>query len=453
MVTSMPPEPSTTCANCAGALPSPDELGASFDGNTLCPACAAELERNADGGLEQSPGEPDAHNAEKVAAKRDLGIRISLFSPLLWAVSFEFEMLVALAAALAMYRYNFFWGRGDHPLSYYLRLPFAQEFCYALLAPFVFVAGLRWPIERHNWPKRSLLFFLGGLAFSVVHVAIRGLLSPVYDPRTQTYFHAIYNAHTHTFELHWLAFQVLFAFNIVDDLVSVYVPILVIAHAVCYYKSWRERELRASQLEAQLSKAYLRSLKSQLQPHFLFNTLHSISSLMHSDLGAAEKMIARLSELLRMSLEDGAAQTTTLSRELEFVTAYLDIEKVRFSDRMKVTFDIAPGTLDAEVPHLMLQPLVENAVKHGVARRTAGGEIAISATRDEGRLLIRVRDNGPDLNGASGGMAPTGGVGLRATRERLDRLYGTNQQFSLAALPDGGVEARVTLPFRSEARP
>jgi LytS/YehU family sensor histidine kinase len=174
---------------------------------------------------------------------------------------------------------------------------------------------------------------------------------------------------------------------------------------------------------------------------------------MHSDLRAAEKMIARLSELLRMSLEDGAAQMTTLSRELEFVTAYLDIEKVRFADRLKVTFDIAPGTLDAEVPHLMLQPLVENAVKHGVARRTAGGEIAISASQDENRLNIRVRDNGPDSNGGNGDLAPTGGVGLRATRERLNRLYGNDQHLDLATLPDGGVEARVTLPFRLDPRP
>jgi two-component system LytT family sensor kinase len=382
-----------------------------------------------------------------------MGIRMSLRSPLLWAVSFEFEMLVAIAAALAMYRYNFFWDRTANTLSYYLRVPFIQEFCYALLAPFVFVAGLRWPIQLRNWKKRSLLFFLGGLAFSVVHVAIRGLLSPVYDPRTQTYFHAIYNAKTHSFQVEWLAFKVLFAFNVVDDIVSVYVPILMIAHAVCYYKSWRERELRASQLEAQLTKAYLRSLKSQLQPHFLFNTLHSISSLMHSDLRAAEKMIARLSELLRMSLEDGAAQMTTLSRELEFVSAYLDIEKVRFADRMKVTFDIASGTLDAEIPHLVLQPLVENAVKHGVSRRTTGGEIAISARQGEGRLVIRIRDNGPDRDGGNGGLAPTGGVGLRATRERLNRIYGAQQDFNLTTLPDGGAEARITLPFRLDARP
>ena len=442
-------EPNPVCAKCAVALPR--DTCVNIDGSRFCPTCAAEVQKLSPPSELACPPPPE-QELGAAPAKRDLGIQVSLRSPLLWAVSFEFEMLVALAAALAMYRYNYFWGRAS-TLSAALRLPFVQEFSYALLAPFVFVAGLRWPIQRHNWPKRSLLFSLGGMAFAIAHVAIRGLLYPIYDPRTQTYSHAIYNAQTHSFHFNWLPFKVLFAVNVVDDIVSVYVPILVIAHAVCYYMSWRERELRGSQLEAQLTKAYLRSLKSQLQPHFLFNTLHSISSLMHTDLGAAEKMIARLSELLRMSLEDGAAQMTTLSRELEFVTAYLDIEKVRFADRLRVTFNIAPGTLDAEVPHLMLQPLVENAVKHGVARRTAGGEIAISASREENRLNIRVRDNGPDSNGGNGDVAPTGGVGLRATRERLSRLYGNDQDLDLANLPDGGVEARVTLPFRLDPRP
>ena len=201
-----------------------------------------------------------------------------------------------------------------------------------------------------------------------------------------------------------------------------------------------------------LAKAHLQSLKSQLRPHFLFNTMHSISALMLTDVHAADKMMTRLSDLLRMSLEDGSLQMTTLYRELEFVGGYLEIEKIRFDDRLNVHLDIAPDTLDAEVPHLILQPLVENAVRHGIAKRSAAGELRIQSTRDNGNLLLRIVDNGPGVieSNCSGSKSS---LGLRATRERLQTLYGNHQRFSLRNLPEGGVEACVQIPFRVEPRP
>jgi LytS/YehU family sensor histidine kinase len=208
----------------------------------------------------------------------------------------------------------------------------------------------------------------------------------------------------------------------------------------------RERELRASQLQGQLEKARLQALKSQLQPHFLFNCLNSISALMLTNVEAADRMITRLGDLLRISLETAGTQMTTLSRELEFVNCYIEIEKVRFEERLKVTVDIAPETLDASVPHLLLQPLVDNAIKHGISRLVGGGEIWISATQDDTDLHLEVRDNGPGLLDPSNFQS--GGMGLRITKERLETIYGQNQSMELIPLQEGGMVARVSIPFQ-----
>ena len=187
-------------------------------------------------------------------------------------------------------------------------------------------------------------------------------------------------------------------------------------------------------------------MKSQLQPHFLFNTMHSISALMLTDVNAADRMMTRLSDLLRISLETAGTQITTLNRELEFVNCYLAIERVRFEERMNVIFDIAPETLDAQVPHLLLQPLVDNAVKHGIAKMLHGGEIRITVSSQNGELQLEVQDNGPGLT--SLGTLPATGLGLRITRERLESLYGQNQSLELVSPPDGGVTIRVSIPLR-----
>ena len=244
----------------------------------------------------------------------------------------------------------------------------------------------------------------------------------------------------------------MFLASVVDDVTGTYIPIVLIAHAVSYYRRFRERELRATQLEGQLAKAHLQTLKSQLQPHFLFNTMHSISALMLTDVNAADRMMSRLSDLLRMSLETAGTQITTLNRELEFVHCYLDIEKVRFEERMHVIFDIAPETLDAQVPHLLLQPLVDNAVKHGISKVPGGGEIRISVHAQNGELQLKIEDNGPGLRSLS--TIPANGFGLRITRERLESLYGQNQSLEIVSPPDGGVTVRVCIPLtvQSETR-
>jgi two-component system, LytTR family, sensor kinase len=182
-------------------------------------------------------------------------------------------------------------------------------------------------------------------------------------------------------------------------------------------------------------------LKSQLQPHFLFNTLHSISSLMLTDVMAADRMM-----MLRMSLEQNGRQVTTLSREIEFLDVYLEIEKTRFEDRLKVTFDIAPECLDAQVPHLLLQPIVENAVRYGVSRRSSQGEICIVAKCEESELHLWIRDNGPGFAGPDDDRSKHG-LGLRLTRERLQALFGREQRCEIGNQPGGGAEVHLEMPF------
>jgi LytS/YehU family sensor histidine kinase len=163
-------------------------------------------------------------------------------------------------------------------------------------------------------------------------------------------------------------------------------------------------------------------------------------------------MIARLSDLLRMSLEDTGEHVTSLKREMEFTQAYLEIEKMRFGDRLSVAFDVPPRILDVQVPQWLLQPLVENSIKHGISKRSSGGEITVRASTVGNRVLLSVKDNGPDNSPASGDRPIRVGLGLKATRERLQTLYGENQELNLNFLSDGQVEVNILIPNRGEAR-
>ena len=225
----------------------------------------------------------------------------------------------------------------------------------------------------------------------------------------------------------------------------VYFPLVGVGYAISYFRRYRDRELSAARLEAQLSNAQLQALKMQLHPHFLFNTLNAISALMHRDVRAADRMLARLGDLLRMTLDAAATQEVPLQQELRFLETYLEIEQTRFGERLAVRMQVEPELLEALVPHLLLQPLVENAIKHGVAPRAVPGSIAISARREGARLRLEVVDNGPGL----AAVAPArGGVGLANTRARLQRLYGAEQRLELCNGEAGGLCVRVELPLR-----
>ena len=215
----------------------------------------------------------------------------------------------------------------------------------------------------------------------------------------------------------------------------------------------REREVRAArlrertaQLEGQLAAAQLEALRMQLNPHFLFNTLHAVSTLMTRDVDAARTMISDLSGLLRLSLDRVGESECPLDDELEFLGHYLDIERTRFADRLAVDIDVEAGARAALVPTLVLQPLVENAVKHGIAPRGEGGHVGVAAHRANGSLLLRVTDDGPGL---PPGGPPRDGVGLANTRDRLAKLYGPDATLDLKNRPEGGLVAEVRLPFHT----
>jgi LytS/YehU family sensor histidine kinase len=211
-----------------------------------------------------------------------------------------------------------------------------------------------------------------------------------------------------------------------------------------YYSRYRQGEVRAAQLSAQLAQAQLQALRMQLHPHFLFNTLNAISTLVHKDPEIADRMIARLSDLLRLTLENIGVQEVRLAKELEFLERYLDIERMRFADRLEVRMQIAPETLDARLPYLILQPLVENAIRHGIAPRSAPGRIEVSAERKDGMLVLTVKDDGPGIAETN----PKKGVGVSSTRARLERLYGAAHRFVLQNGAQGGLIVTLALPFQ-----
>lgn len=247
----------------------------------------------------------------------------------------------------------------------------------------------------------------------------------------------------------WVSLTAFYRSSILGSLffnILVYALIIIGIHATLYYRNFRAGELREADLKAQVARAELHALKMQLQPHFLFNTLHSISALVLEDPGGANRMIARLGDFLRLTLERPEHQTVSLDEELEFLRRYLEIEQVRFQDRLTVRFDIEPATLEAQVPHLILQPVIENAIRHGVAPRAAPGHIEVAARRVDGTLRLSVRDDGPGLD-PKYPQGESTGVGLLNVRSRLARLYGGAYDFEVADAPGGGVAVLLAIPF------
>lgn len=227
-----------------------------------------------------------------------------------------------------------------------------------------------------------------------------------------------------------------------------YLTFLAVYNGILFYRRFRDREVRAHQLEGQLTKAQLEVLRMQLHPHFLFNTLHTISSLNLQDVTAANRMISRLSDLLRLSLDNAGLHEVSLKREIDFLERYLDIEKIRFGDRLNVDVEVPPDVLEACVPNLILQPIVENAVRHGISRMNAQGRITLRAMRKGDELRIEVCDNGPGRKGGRGDWKPR--VGLANTKARLEGMYGLKGGLEIISPEEGGCTIRLILPFHKE---
>jgi two-component system LytT family sensor kinase len=327
------------------------------------------------------------------------------------------------------------------PWWHYLIAWFTGVYTSALLTPTVLWLGRKFRFERRNWPRRAALHLLFSLAFALIHVAVLSELLSRFGV-----FPSVMKGFTRT-----LIFLLMTGFhqNLVD-----YWLILGIQYALRYYRGYRERErqavqleLRASELKAQLARAHLSSLKMQLQPHFLFNTLNAIVVLVRQrKTGQAEEMLARLSDLLRCVLEDVEAHEVPLRRELEYLRLYLSIEQVRFQDRLRIDVAAEPEVLDAAFPHMGLQPIVENAIRHGIGRSSAAGWIAVRAARVHDTLEVIVQDDGHGFPTNYSAAGP--GIGLANMRARLRQLYGEAARLTAENGSRGGAVLTIVLPFR-----
>jgi two-component system LytT family sensor kinase len=312
----------------------------------------------------------------------------------------------------------------------------------ALLAPGVLRLGRRFSFERRNWRRRTALHLLFSLAFASIQVTVESELLFRFGV-----FPAVMKSFMATF-----VFLLVIAFH---QNVITYWLILAGQYAIRYYRQYLESErqalrleLHASELNAQLARAHLSALKMQLQPHFLFNTLNAIMVLVRQQKGGqAEEMLARLSDLLRCVLDDVETQEVPLRRELEYLQLYLSIEQVRFQDRLRVNISADPASLDAAFPHMGLQPIVENAIRHGIGRSSAAGKIRISASRVNQTLEVRVQDDGPGF--PAGNFSLSRGIGLANTRARLNQLYGAAGQLTVENGEDCGAVVTMVLPYRA----
>jgi signal transduction histidine kinase len=307
----------------------------------------------------------------------------------------------------------------------------ADWYSWALLAPAILAVGRRFPLVRPGWWWRSLpIVFLAGLVFTAIKIALRTGLGRIIPGLPTMPFNIVVLAQFHI-------------------QVATYWVILGIGAAFEYYGKYRERELRASQLESRLAQAQLEVLRMQLQPHFLFNTLHTISAFMQEgEIEDADRMISRLSDLLRLALESGGVQEVPLRQEMDFLGRYLEIQQIRFQDQLRVRLSVPDELLDARVPSLILQPLVENAIKHGVTPRAEGGEVSVEIARDDGRLRVSVCDDGPGIDADVARASRGNGVGLANTRARLEQLYGDDHRFVVGNNPSGGAMVELVIPLR-----
>ncbi len=307
----------------------------------------------------------------------------------------------------------------------------ADWYACGLFIPLLVVATRRWPIDRRHFGARLLLHVALLLAVSLAKIALFQQLRPLLPG------------------VNALALAEMLAGGTIGEMIA-FGSVAGLLHAGEFYRRYRERETQALQLEARLNDAQLRALRAQLNPHFLFNTLNAATALVHRDPDAADAMLTRLGELLRLTLRADPEHETTLQDELTLLERYLAIMRIRFADRVTIASDVDAAVTDAMVPSFILQPLVENAFEHGVARVQRPASIEISARASDDTLVLSVRDDGPGPGPQR--HAEGVGVGLANTRHRLTELYGELGSLTLRAAQGGGTLVEVRVPLRRAGR-
>lgn len=323
------------------------------------------------------------------------------------------------------------------PISWIESLRFNLTYAYlwAICTPLILWLGRRFRIERLHWTRNLIIHFIAMTALvSIIQTVYEAATMPPSSPFRGFTWPKLFRSVEEDF----------------DTLALLYAVIILVDHSFVYYRRYQQGLVNAANLQTQLAQAQLRALKMQLHPHFLFNTLHTITALVHEDPELAERTIAQLSELLRLFLANSAIHEVPLREELRILDLYLEIERTRFEDRLSVHFDVPPDLCGAMVPSLVLQPLVENSIRHGIGKRAAPGRIFVSAERYDDTLLLRVVDNGAGLRESVKYPGQTG-MGLSITRGRLESLYAEKHSLVLRDVQTGGAEVRITLPFREQA--
>lgn len=363
-------------------------------------------------------------------------MRQRLYGPLAGVLPwFGLWTLIGLAFAFQLYVTS---AKLGQPVSWGRAVSWSlgDWYVYAVLSLGVTPMCLRYRLASDRWRSTAPAHLVASVTFSLLYMMVRALIG-----QAQARWGGQVIGYREAFEP---LLAKTFLFNAL-----VYWVIVISVHALAYYRESVERQRQAAELEHRLAEARLKALQMQLNPHFLFNTLHSISALMHRDVELADRMVSRLSELLRYALESTDDQEVELRRELEFLDRYLEIERVRFGDRLSVLISVDGSCMDMKVPNLVLQPLVENAIRHGIAPHARRGVLEIGGHVEGGRLILEVTDNGGGLMETRTGRR---GIGLENTRARLRALYGEEQGLELENRSEGGTRVRVTIPVRRGAR-
>ena len=339
-----------------------------------------------------------------------------------WCLAFVGWTVVALFFASQTYL-SYRSSGGQAHIGLILKLNLGDWYLWGLLAPGIISLAKRFPFNPKHWVRSTTVHLGAGVTVA--------LLKWCLDNQFRHYVLGLPGDVSLVYAFHG---------NFVT-----YAILVAATQGYLYYQGYRKSELRSAELAAQLAETQLQVLRMQLHPHFLFNTLNSIATLIHRDPDGADRMTARLSDLLRLTLENVGVQEVPLARELEFLESYLEIERIRFSDRLMVRIDAAPDTLDASTPYLILQPLVENAIRHGIAVRSSPGCVIIRSTRNGEMLSLEVIDDGPGIRSEA---VLRNGVGISSTRARLEKLYSEAHRFELINAEEGGLVVKLAFPFR-----
>lgn len=349
-----------------------------------------------------------------------------------WVIIFAAWTLIVLTFSVQAYVFAVARGRPDSFWREFLAAS-SDWYIWAALTPLVLFLCRRFRITSQNWLTTVPLHLVAGIIVSFIQLAIQVRLNFIVNPGYKMsywrvlYFFAAFKGH-----INLLTYWVIVALN----------------HGIFYYEQSRARELAWSRMETDLANAQLQVLNMQLHPHFLFNTLHSISTLISEEPQTARQMVLKLSDLLRASLNKIDQPAVPLQQELELLECYISIEQTRFKDRLTIERDIDPSALPCEVPTMILQPLVENAVRHGIGKHRQADCISIVAQRSNGRLLLEVHNCIGSVGNDS--SAPSRGIGLTNTRARLEQLYSNRHSFEIANREGGGVAVKLSLPANGD---